>query len=150
MWTVNRTSMTGFVLALGAALSVAPAAAQERGALDQAGSFPLAGVVFESTARVGELSIQSSADGLPERVPTRFAPAVGQDAGLPGSETVRGSDRGVEVVLLAIGGVLTVGSLTEYFVGERHWGMTGAEAGAFGSGVLLATWGGIRLRGGLD
>ncbi|MGK7311844.1 MAG: hypothetical protein ACN0LA_06345 [Candidatus Longimicrobiales bacterium M2_2A_002] len=57
-------------------------------------------------------------------------------------------DRDLERLALAIGGALTMGALAEYVVGGERWGMDGAQASAFAGGIVLASWGGLRLGGG--
>ena len=50
---------------------------------------------------------------------------------------------GTADVLLAIGGVLVAGALTDYLMDAPHWSLTPTQAGVFGGGALVAALGGL-------
>ena len=142
-----RALIGALALTLLHTVSPGPAAAQERGRLDRALTAP--------TGPVGEAVLVHRSTAPPLVSGVHLPAAVRATGATPPprpESPAQASARewGWEAVALAVGGALTVGALTEYVFGEGRLGMTGGQAGAFAGGIVLASWGGIRLSGGLD
>ncbi len=94
-----------------------------------------------STLAVSKAPAPQVMRGLESAAPIPVLPAVAGPGEDPG---VRASS-GLGTVLTAVGGGLIAGALVDFLAGRGRLGLDGAQAGAFGGGLVLATWGGLRL-----
>lgn len=98
------------------------------------------------------LQVGPVVDDRPTAVGPLRAPLVERGLGTARSVGPDGEDqlrpRGwltVDRIAVLVGGALVAGALTDYFAGSARLGLSGPQAGAFGTGAVLATLGGIRL-----
>lgn len=152
MYTRAKTLVPTTLLTL-AVLMAAPAAAQTAAAQRAAG--PERTAFLRPTATLitvpalaspgADLGAVSAADAdLPLQAPA-FVRRLGKTASEQVSSSRWSARRILDVAVLAVGGSLVAGALTDYAVGTGHWGMTRSELGAFGAGAALAAWGGLRV-----
>lgn len=93
------------------------------------------------TSPVGE----ATGEGATHRPRHLTVPGAGNDPAPRQVSRPWGINRILDVAIVAVGGSLVVGALTDYAAGPAHWGMTPSELGAFGVGATLAAWGGVRV-----
>lgn len=122
-------------------LAAGPVLAQERAVMDGVDRAPM--VPAGPAPSFPGVSTVAIPPGMlaPEplaAIPLGPATDGGEDASLS-------SGPGLGVVLTAVGGGLIAGALVDFLAGSGRLGLDGAQAGAFGSGLILATWGGIRV-----
>lgn len=149
MFAHRNALITLMALVVTALAAATPTAAQELGTLDRA-LLRLEARTTTGAGRSAQARPLGSVAGdfaLPLQAGAASAPR--QDSGPDlESEAAPPPAHDLERLALAVGGALAVGALAEYAFGGERFGMNGTQVGAFAGGIVLASWGGIRLGGG--